>query len=60
MMNKPSTRHNYLQRFEGKNDREINEQYSRGATMLRENEVMYPSENDPKIYIVNVKPRHED
>lgn len=21
---------------------------------------MYPAESDPKIYIINVKPRHED
>lgn len=42
MMNKPSTRDQYFRRFEGKNDREINAQYSRGATMLRENEAMYP------------------
>lgn len=35
MINKPSTRENYFKRFAGKNDRDINAIYSRGATMLR-------------------------
>ena len=59
MMEKPSTRDNYFKKFVGKNDRDINALYSRGANMLRENEAMYPTESDPKIYIVVVKPRHE-
>lgn len=58
MLNRP--RDNYLSKFEGKNDRVINALYSRDVTKIRENEAMYPSEHDPKVYIVNVKPRHED
>ncbi len=59
-MQKPSTRDNYFKKFVGKKDKDINALYSRGANMIRENEAMYPTENDPKIYIVPVKPRHEE
>lgn len=60
MMSKPRAGDQFMRKFEGKNDKDINALYSRGANMLRENQIMYPGENDPKIFIVHVTPRHED
>ncbi len=34
-MNKPRTMGNYIKKFDGKNDRDINALYSRGVNMLR-------------------------
>jgi hypothetical protein len=35
MMNRPRAGDQYMKKFEGKNDRDINALYSRGATIMR-------------------------
>lgn len=49
-----------MERFEGKTDQQINAQFTKRAYLIKQEEELFPSEMDPKLYIVNVKLKSEE